>query len=58
MAALYRDEVYVENSPDAGKMEFIIRKARNGPIGTIILNFNKETVNLYDAVMYDWMRND
>lgn len=47
MAALYRDEVYVTNSPDEGKMEFIIRKQRNGPIGTVSLNFDAERVNVF-----------
>ncbi len=53
MVALYRDEVYVPNSPDKGKCEFIIRKARNGPIGTVRLNFDGETVNLLSEDMTD-----
>ena len=48
MAALYRDDVYVMNSQFANTIEFIIRKSRNGPIGTMMLNFEKETVNVYD----------
>ena len=48
MVGLYRDEVYRVNSPDAGKVEFIIRKARNGPIGTVNILFDGETVNMYD----------
>lgn len=48
MAGLYRDEVYKMNSPDMGIMEFIIRKSRNGPIGTCKLNFDGETVHVYD----------
>lgn len=56
LACLYRDEVYHPTSPDAGTVEFIIRKARNSPIGTIPLNFDKNTVNIYDATLYDWQR--
>ena len=50
MVALYRDEVYVENSPDEGKLEFIVRKSRDGPTGTINLKFDKNTVNVYDSL--------
>jgi replicative DNA helicase len=53
MVALYRDEVYTPNSPDIGKCEFIIRKARNGPIGTVRLNFDGETVNLLNEDLTD-----
>jgi len=57
MASLYRDEVYTANSPLAGIMEFIIRKQRNGPIGTCHLKFDGETVNVSDlseAINIDW----
>lgn len=50
MVALYREEVYVENSPEQGKLEFIVRKSRDGPTGTIYLKFDKETVNVYDSL--------
>lgn len=46
MVALYRDDVYVQNSPREGIMEFIIRKARNGPIGTVDLNFINSTADV------------
>lgn len=36
---IYRDEVYNEESPEKGIAEVIIGKQRNGPIGTIKLNF-------------------
>jgi len=39
---IYRDEVYNENSPEAGKAEIIVAKQRNGPIGTIFLTFKGE----------------
>lgn len=50
MAALYRDEVYESNSSEAGKMEFIIRKSRNGPIGVVHLDFDGSTVNVTEGL--------
>ena len=36
---IYRDEVYDEESPDKGTAEVLIRKQRNGPIGSVRLAF-------------------
>lgn len=36
---VYRDEVYDDESPDAGTAEIIISKQRNGPIGKVKLAF-------------------
>ncbi len=48
MIGLYRDEFYRANSPDAGKVEFIVRKARNSTPETYMLNFDGSTVSIYD----------
>jgi replicative DNA helicase len=39
---LYRDDYYVENSPDPGVCEVNLAKHRNGPCGMIKLDFNAE----------------
>ena len=40
---LYRDDYYNENSEDQGVCEVIIRKHRNGALGTVRLQFKKQT---------------
>jgi len=42
VAFIYRDEVYNPEGDDIGTAEILIRKQRNGPIGDIKLNFEKE----------------
>ena len=37
---LYRDEVYYQDTKNKGIMEYIIRKNRSGPVGTIRLKFD------------------
>ena len=38
---IYRDEVYNEDSPEKGTAELIVAKQRNGPIGTVRLDFSR-----------------
>ena len=40
---LYRDDYYNKESTNKGLMEFIILKARNGPVGTLTLRFTAES---------------
>lgn len=43
VAFLYRDDYYSPNSKSKGILEFIIRKNRSGPIGTILFKFDMIT---------------
>jgi replicative DNA helicase len=43
VVALYRDEYYDKETKYKNLMEFIILKARNGPVGTITLKFDPES---------------
>lgn len=49
MVGLYRDEYYNPSTTHKGMLEFIIRKHRNGPIGTIPLRFQAETNAITDG---------
>jgi replicative DNA helicase len=40
---LYRDELYNKDTKDKGMLELLIRKQRNGPIGTVFSKFDVET---------------
>ena len=40
---LYRDELYNRDTKNKGELEFIIRKHRNGSIGTVITRFEEVT---------------
>lgn len=42
IAFLYRDDYYCKDSKQPNKIEIILAKQRNGPIGTIELEFKKE----------------
>ncbi len=53
---LYREEVYKINSPHAGKMEFLLLKQRNGPLGTHIMDFNGSTLQIIDETEMSWER--
>lgn len=42
IAFLYRDDYYAHQSNNTGQIEVIIAKQRNGPVGTVDLEFHKE----------------
>ena len=46
---LYRDSYYDEHSEDAGVVEIIVRKHRNGALGTIKLAFISETLRFEEV---------
>lgn len=46
---LYRDIVYDKNSPTPTKTELIVGKQRNGPTGTVFLDFLKELTRFVDG---------
>lgn len=45
---LYRDEYYNQDTKSKGVVEYIIRKNRSGPVGTIRLKFNPAQAELLD----------
>ena len=45
---LYRDDYYDEQAENEGQTELIIRKNRNGPIGTVYLQFEKNIMTFKD----------
>lgn len=46
VAFIYRDKLYNPDTKYGDRMEFIIRKHRNGPIGTINLRFIEQTTQI------------
>jgi replicative DNA helicase len=46
---LYRDIMYNDDTRSKDSLEYIIRKQRNGPIGTINMHFNVETNYAWDS---------
>jgi len=50
---LYRDIVYNPETENPGLSELIIGKQRNGPTGTIYLNFIRELTKFEDSVGFD-----
>jgi len=42
IAFLYRDDYYDQRSIEKDRMEIIVAKQRNGPVGTVYLKFQKE----------------
>lgn len=50
---VYRDEVYHEESPDKGIAELIIGKQRNGPTGTVYVNFRGELIRFEDRPKHE-----
>jgi len=50
IAFIYRDEIYNKNDDsNKGRMEFIIDKHRNGPVGIINLRFNEDLMEIWDG---------
>ena len=48
VAFIYRDEYYDKNSEKQGIAEIIIGKQRNGPVGTVELQFHSQHVRFND----------
>jgi len=46
---LYRDVVYNQDTENPALAELIIGKQRNGPTGTVYLNYIKELTKFVDA---------
>jgi len=48
VAFIYRDEVYNPEGDDIGTADILIRKQRNGPIGDVKLQFEKQFTRFYN----------
>jgi len=53
VAFIYRDEVYNPEGDDIGTAEILIRKQRNGPIGDVKLQFEKQFTRFYNLKKED-----
>ena len=53
VAFIYRDEVYNPDGDDIGTAEILIRKQRNGPIGDVKLQFEKQFTRFYNLKKED-----
>lgn len=51
---VYRDEVYNPDTPDKGIAEVIIGKQRNGPLGTVRLDFHGAQTRFANHTSYDY----
>ena len=50
---LYRNKYYVQNEPSSQETELIIAKQRNGPIGTIKLDFDENRTKFFNLETED-----
>ena len=55
--AIYRDEIYNADSPDAGTAEILIRKHRQGPTGDTRLSWRPECAAFADLDFHAWEAN-
>lgn len=48
---IYREEYYKPDTDKQGIAKIIVAKQRNGPVGTVEVNYHKDTMRFY----YDWV---
>lgn len=53
VVGLYRDDMYVQNSPQAGMIEFLVLKQRNGPTGSYPMKFHGKYLQVKDTQTVD-----
>lgn len=51
---IYRDEIYDANTPDQGIAEIILGKQRNGPVGTVKVQYQAEITRFEDNPEADY----
>lgn len=49
VVGLYREVYYIKDTKNKNTMEFIVLKARNGPVGTVLLKFTPEITKIEEA---------